>query len=47
MGLCVSGNIFLAKVNELLGDIQGVKAYIDDILGLNNVSFEDHVENFV
>ncbi len=34
MGLVSSGNIFQAKVNELLGDIEGVKAYIDDILVL-------------
>ena len=43
MGLWVSGDIFQEKVNELLGDIQGVKAYIDDILVLNNGSFKDHV----
>ena len=35
MGMCISGDIFQAKVNELLGDIDGVKAYIDDILVLN------------
>ena len=44
MGLCVSGNIFQAKVNELLGDIQGFKACIDNILVLNNGSFKDHVD---
>jgi hypothetical protein len=44
MGMCVSGDIFQAKVNELLGDIEGVKAYIDDILVLNKGTFKDHVE---
>jgi hypothetical protein len=44
MGMCVSGDIFQAKVNELLGDIEGVKAYIDDILVLNKGTFKDHIE---
>ena len=44
MGMCISGDIFQAKVNELLGDIDGVKAYIDDILVLNKGTFSDHIE---
>ena len=44
MGMCVSGDIFQAKVNELLGDIDGVKAYIDDILVLCKGSFDDHMQ---
>jgi len=44
MGMCVSGDIFQAKVNELLGDIEGVKAYIDDILVLCKGSFDDHMQ---
>ena len=33
MGLCISGGIFQAKVNELLpGDIEGLYTYFDDIL---------------
>ncbi len=45
MGLVSSGgDIFQAKVNELLGDIEGVKAYIDDILVLNKGTFKDHVD---
>ena len=44
MGLVVSADIFQAKVNELLGDIEGVKAYIDDILVLNKGTFAEHVE---
>ena len=34
MGMCASGNIFQAKVDKILGDIEGVKTYIDDILVL-------------
>jgi hypothetical protein len=44
MGMCISGDTFQAKVNELLGDIEGVKAYIDDILVLNKGTFNDHIE---
>ena len=32
MGICASGYIFQAKVDELLSDIEGVKTYIDDNL---------------
>ena len=41
MEMRVSGDIFQAKVNELLGDIEGVKACIDDILVLCKGSFGD------
>ena len=34
MGMCASGDIFQAKVDKLLGDIEGVRTYIDDILVL-------------
>ena len=34
MGICDSGDIFQAKADELLGDIGGVKTYINDILVL-------------
>ena len=43
MGMCISGDIFQAKVNELLGDINDAKAYIDDILVLNKGTFLDHI----
>ena len=32
MGMCALGYIFQSKVDELIGDIEGVKTYIDDIL---------------
>jgi hypothetical protein len=44
MGMCCSGDIFQAKVDELLGDIEVVKTYIDDILVINKGSFDDHLE---
>jgi hypothetical protein len=30
MGMCCSGDVFQAKVDQLLGDIKGVKTYIDE-----------------
>ena len=44
MGICASEDIFQAKVDELLVDIEGVKTYIDDIIFLGNDSFENHIE---
>jgi hypothetical protein len=44
MGLCISGDIFQAKVNELLGDIEGLYAYIDDTLLTTKGSFEEHLQ---
>ena len=32
MGVACSPDIFQAKIYELLGNIEGTKAYIDDIL---------------
>ena len=43
MGICASGDIFQAKVDELLGDIMGVKTYIDDMLVLGKDSFKKHI----
>ena len=44
MGLCISGEIFQAKVNELLRDIKGLYAYINDILLTTKGSFEEHLQ---
>ena len=44
MGMCASGGIFQAKVDDLLGDIDGVKTYIDDILVFVKDSFEKHID---
>ena len=40
-------DIFYSKLNELLGNILGVKAYIDDILVLNKGTFECHMEQLI
>ena len=34
MGMCASVDIFQSKVDKLLGDIDGVKTYINDIIVL-------------
>ena len=39
MGMCAWVDIFQAKVDELLGDIEAVKIYIDDMLLLRKDSF--------
>ena len=39
MGVCALGGIFQAKVDKLLGDIKGIKIYIDDILVLRKDIF--------
>ena len=42
--MCASGGILQAKVDKLLGDIEVVKAYIDDILVLGKYIFENHIK---
>ena len=42
--MCASGEIFQAKVDKLLGDIEGVKTYINDILVLSKDFFRNHIE---
>ena len=44
MGMCALVDIFEAKVDNLLGDIKGVKTYIDNILVLSKESFYNHTE---
>ena len=43
MGMCALGDIFQAKVDKLLGDIEGVKTYIDDILAFSKESLYKHI----
>ena len=43
MGLCASSNIFQDILENLLGDIEGVNTYIDDILVLGKGSFYQHI----
>ena len=42
MGMCNLGDIFQAKLDEILGDIEGIKTYIDDILVLSGDCFLNH-----
>ena len=42
MRVASSPNIVQAKIYQLLGDVKGVKAYIDDALVINRNSFDDH-----
>lgn len=44
MGVACSPDIFQAKIYELLGDIEGTKAYIDDILVIKRGTFDEHLE---
>ena len=44
MGIYSSGDIFQTKVDKLLGDFDGIKTYIDDIIVLGKDSFENHIE---
>ena len=44
MGMCDSGDIFQAKLYELIGDIKGIKMHIDDILLLSKDCFTNHIE---
>ena len=45
MGMCASGYILQAKVDELLDDIKVSKTYIDNILVLSKDSYEKHIEH--
>ena len=44
MGMCASGYIFQAKVEELLGDIEGTKMYTNDIIVSIKDCFIKHIE---
>ena len=44
MGICAFGDLFQYKVEKLLGDIERVKIYLDDILILSKDIFENHIE---
>ena len=42
MVICALGDIFQAKVDNLLSDIKGVNIYINDIIFLNKEIFYKH-----
>ena len=43
-GVCALGEIFQANVDELLGNIKGLKNYIDDVIVLSKDIFENNIE---
>ena len=47
MGICASGDILQAKVYEMLGDIEGVKKYIEGISVSIKESFSKHIEQLI
>ena len=44
MVLCASSDIFQYKLDELLGDIEGVKTYTADILVIGKMSLSQHID---
>ena len=42
MGMVISGDVFQSKVYDLIGDIDGVRTYIDDILCIGK-NFDEHI----
>ena len=47
MGIFASGDIFQAKLNELLSYIKGVNIYIDDILVLGKGILSLHIDQII
>ena len=47
MGMCASGDIFQAKVDKILSDIEGAKTCINDIPVLSKDSFEKHIGQLI
>ena len=45
--VCFGRYIVQAEVDELLGDIEGIKTYINDILVLSKASFYKHTEQLM
>ena len=43
--MCASGDIFQDKVDKILGEIEGVKTYIDDIFVLRKYLFGNNIQN--
>ena len=44
MGMVISGDIFQAKMYDLIGDIDGIRTYIDNILCIGKGSFPQHLQ---
>ena len=44
MGIVISQDVFQNEIYNLLGDIEGLKAYIDDILVIRKGTYETHFD---
>ena len=44
IGLCNSPDIFQEYMGELMGDLEHVRAYIDDLLIITKSSYQDHLD---
>ena len=44
MGMVISGDVFQSKMYNLIGDIKGVRTYINDILCIEKGSFAQHIK---
>jgi hypothetical protein len=44
MGISCAPDIFQSKIARLLGDLEFVKAYLDNCLIVTKFSFENHLE---
>ena len=44
MGMVISGDLFQSKMYDLIGDIKGVRIYIDNILCIGKSSFAEHIK---
>ena len=44
MGVSCSPDIFQSKIYELLGDLEGTKAYLDDILVIHKEKFSEYLQ---
>ena len=44
MGLCNLPDIFQKVMSDILGDLEYVLIYIDDILITSNGTYEDHMQ---
>jgi hypothetical protein len=44
MGIAGSSNIFQGKMSKLMETLEYVRAYLDELLCISKLSFEDHLE---
>ena len=44
MGICIAGDVFQERMNELLGHLPYVRCYIDDVLVITRGTWEEHCE---